>query len=75
MGEVLDKGVCPPLLPSPLPNDWNEMRGGSWSSHHKPLNRNHIKKKKSSRDFPGGPAVKTQNSQCRGLRFDHWSGN
>ena len=46
MGEVLDKGVCPPLLPSPLPNDCNDMWGGSWSSHHKPLNTNHIKKKK-----------------------------
>ena len=64
MGEVLDKGgVCPPLLSSPLRNDWNEMRGGRWSSHHKPLSRSHIeKKKKSSRDVPGGPAVKTQNS-------------
>ena len=27
------------------------------------------------RDFPGGPAVKTLLSQCRGLRFDPWSGN
>ena len=47
MGEVLDKGgVCPPLLSSPLRNDWNEMRGGRWSSHHKPLSRSHIEKKK-----------------------------
>lgn len=27
------------------------------------------------RDLPGGPAVKTSRSQCRGPRFDHWSGN
>ena len=27
------------------------------------------------RDFSGGPAVKTPRSQCRGPRFDPWSGN
>ena len=27
-----------------------------------------------SRDFPGGPAVKTLCSQCRGPRFDPWLG-
>ena len=26
-------------------------------------------------DFPGGPVVKTPSSQCRGHRFDPWSGN
>ena len=26
-------------------------------------------------DFPGGPLVKTSGSQCRGHRFDPWSGN
>ena len=26
-------------------------------------------------DFPGGPVVKTPCSQCRGSRFDPWSGN
>ena len=26
-------------------------------------------------DFPGGPVAKTLRSQCRGLRFDPWSGN
>ena len=25
--------------------------------------------------FPGGPLAKTPNSQCRGPRFDPWSGN
>ena len=27
------------------------------------------------RDFPGGPVAKTLHSQCRGPRFDPWSGN
>ena len=27
------------------------------------------------RDFPGGPVGKTPRSQCRGPRFDPWSGN
>ena len=26
-------------------------------------------------DFPGSPVVKTQHFQCRGCRFDPWSGN
>ena len=26
------------------------------------------------RDFPGGPVAKTLSSQCRGPRFDPWSG-
>ena len=26
-------------------------------------------------DFPGGPGAKTPCSQCRGLRFDPWTGN
>ena len=26
-------------------------------------------------DFPGGPVAKTLTSQCRGPRFDPWSGN
>ena len=29
----------------------------------------------SHRDFPGGPVGKTPQSQCRGPRFDPWSGN
>ena len=32
-------------------------------------------KKMWYRDFPGGPVGKTQCSQCRGPRFDPWSGN
>ena len=31
--------------------------------------------KKKIGDFPGGPVVKTPCSQCRGPRFDTWSGN
>ena len=27
------------------------------------------------RDFPGGPVAKTPGFQCRGTRFDPWSGN
>ena len=27
------------------------------------------------RDFPGGAVVKTPHSQCRGPKFDPWSGN
>ena len=26
-------------------------------------------------DFPGGPVVKTPHSQCRGPRYNSWSGN
>ena len=26
-------------------------------------------------DFPGGPVAKTPQSQCRGPRYDTWSGN
>ena len=26
-------------------------------------------------DFPGGPMAKTPSSQCRGPKFDPWSGN
>ena len=28
-----------------------------------------------TRDFPGGPEPRTLCSQCRGPRFDPWSGN
>ena len=34
-----------------------------------------IKKKKKIKDFPGHPLVKTPHFQCRGYRFDPWSGN
>ena len=27
------------------------------------------------RDFPGGPVARTLSSQCRGPRFDPWSGS
>ena len=30
---------------------------------------------KENRDFPGGPAAKTLSSQCRGPRFNPWSGS
>ena len=32
-------------------------------------------KSDAGRDFPGGPVAKTPCSQCRGPRFDPWSGN
>ena len=32
-------------------------------------------KETESWDFPGGPVGKTPRSQCRGPRFDPWSGN
>ena len=32
-------------------------------------------RKERQGDFPGGPVVKTPHSQCRGPRFDPWSGN
>ena len=31
--------------------------------------------KNKYRDFPGGPVAKTLSSQCRGPRFDPWSGS
>ena len=31
--------------------------------------------KLGQRDFPGGPAVKTLGSQCKGPGFDLWPGN
>ena len=32
-------------------------------------------KNKTNNDFPGGPVVKILYSQCRGPRYDPWSGN
>ena len=32
-------------------------------------------KKTEKSDFPGGPAAKSLHYQCRGPRFDPWSGN
>ena len=29
----------------------------------------------TTRDFPDGPVAKTLSSQCRGPRFDPWSGS
>ena len=34
-----------------------------------------FKKKKTMRDFPGGPVAKTASSQFRGSRLDPWSEN
>ena len=31
--------------------------------------------KEGARDFPVGPVAKTGHSQCKGSRFDPWSGN
>ena len=31
--------------------------------------------KETEMDFPSGPVAKTTHSQCRGPRFDPWSGN
>jgi len=31
--------------------------------------------KKKHRGFPGAPVAKTMSSQCRGPRFNPWSGN
>ena len=36
---------------------------------------NTVNLKEKSQDFPGGPVVKTPHSQCRGPRFNSWSGN
>ena len=38
------------------------------------IRKSHLRKRKNW-DFPGGPVVKTQCSQCRGHGFDPWSGN
>ena len=32
-------------------------------------------KKKETREFPGGPVVRTPCSHCRGPRFNSWLGN
>ena len=37
--------------------------------------KNKSKSKRMKRDFPGGAVDKTLHSQCRGSRFDPWSGN
>ena len=31
--------------------------------------------KDNAGDFPVGPVAKTRHSQCKGSRFDPWSGN
>ena len=39
------------------------------------LNREELRFKKQSRDFPGIPVVKTPCSQCRGYGLNPWLGN
>ena len=39
------------------------------------MNRAKTTSKQAGMDFPGGPVVKTQSSQCRGPGFNPWSGN
>ena len=34
-----------------------------------------VSDKKADVDFPGGPVVRTLYFQCRGLRFNPWSGS
>ena len=36
---------------------------------------NYMHEECTPRDFPRGPVVKTLRSQCRGPRFNPWSGN
>ena len=50
------------------------MEGNLIYSKSTGLNVNLIQKH-PCRDFPGGPLVKNPHSQCRGPRFNPWSGN
>ena len=54
----------------------------NWKLSHKNPDFPHLLEKSphshiiiSCRHFPGGPVVKTLSSQCRGPRFNRWSGN
>ena len=45
------------------------LAGLEWPVLERGLERN------KDGDFPGGPVVKESALQCKGLRFDPWSGN
>ena len=50
----------------------NETKKKTFSFNTKKQN---MIQKHMKRDFPGGPVVGTLPSQCRGGRFNPWSGN
>ena len=52
-----------------------EMKWKRWHAFLCHLGKKHIKKKMGVGDFPGGPVAKTPRSQCRGPRYNPWSGN
>ena len=62
-------------------SSWNSPMGSLWRSSFpsrrlgKACAYDQAIKKGRGWDFPGGPAVKTLCSQCRGPRFNPWSGN
>ena len=39
------------------------------------MKKQNMIQKHMKRDFPGGPVIKTLHFQCRGGRFNPWSGN
>ena len=47
----------------------------SVSYRHMCSDYNVIDSELTNRDFPGNPVAKTPRSQCRGPRFNRWSGN
>ena len=75
------------ILPTaPMKKDWvvKHLMQGQKEEERQGLNLNlgffkfmhllPVVQEGSDRDFPGGPVVKTMGSQCRGPRFDPWSG-
>ena len=58
----------------PIKMEGNLLFQKTHSPHPTPLQKN-LTKIQKSRDFPGGPMVKTPNSQCKEPGFNPWSRN
>lgn len=65
--QILSGKIHKELLPSVVPREWNHFK-----DHGKEIWV--LLKTRLYQDFPGAPAAKTPNSQCRGGGFDPWLG-
>lgn len=63
------------LLPNVHDCRWDQLVGHAQSCDTDLPNTAFPSKAGWKRDVTGGPAVKSPGSQCRGHRFDSWSGN
>ena len=75
MGEP---GGLPSMRSHRVGHDWSDLAAAAASRRNgffPPYTSHSRKQKKSERDFPGGPVVKTLCCQCREHRFNPWSEN